>query len=209
MGNILRQQGKSAEARSAYSEAVEIRKGSGDATTVAEAQLALVELSLDDGDSKVAVALLGEASPALHQANLADDEVLTKALLSDALLSQGDWAAAETEIKSGLVLRNPNQKHGNQVHDVNVRFAIAENRLLAFTKPVDAIAALKHLLADAVRTKYLNQQFEIRLTTAQIELTFSDKVSARSHLAQLAKDARANGFILIANKATHASSAPV
>ena len=209
MGNILRQQGKSAEARLAYSEAVEIRKGSGDATMVAEAQLALVELSLDDGDSKAAVALLREASPALHQANLADDEVLTKALLSDALLSQGDWAAAETEIKSGLLLRGPYKKHGNQVHDVNVRFDIAENRLLALTKPAEATASLKHLLTDAVRTQYLNQQFEIRLAAAQIELTSSDKTAARSHLAQLAKDARTKGFMLIADKATHASSGQV
>lgn len=88
---------------------------------------------------------------------------------------------------------------------MDVRFGIADDRILGLTKPAEATRASEALLKDTNRRRYLGQQFQIRLAEAEIELRSSDKASAHDHLVLLAKEARANGFFLTANRATHAS----
>jgi hypothetical protein len=181
---------------------MELRKRLGDPIRVAEMQIALAELLLDAGDWKSAISSLQDALPKVHVGSLVDDELLAKAMLAEALLGQGDQAGAESEVKSGQILRKPEQKHGTQFHDVNVRFCIAENQLLALTKPAEASAALQLLLKDANRRKYVGQGFQIRLAIGEIELRSSNRAAARDQLVMLARDARESGFTLIANKAT-------
>lgn len=205
MADILRQQYRLPESRRGFEEAMEIRKRLGDSIRVTEVKIALAEMSLDSGDWKEATASLREAVPQLHPAIFVDDELLAKALLAEALLAQGDRAGAESAIQSARILRKSDQQHSNQFHDVDVRFGIAENRVLGLTKPAEATRALEALLKDANRRRYLGQQFQIRLAEAEIELRSSDQAAAHGHLALLAKEARANGFFLIANWATHAS----
>ena len=203
IGNIVRQQGDALHARQEYSEAMELRKRFGDPVRIAEVQLSLTELLLDESDWRSATSSLRDVLPRLREASLVDDELLAKAMLVEALLAQGDQTYAENEIRSGRILRQPNQKHSANFHDAAVRFSIAENRFLTSTQPAEAAAALQGLLKDANRRKYVGEQFRIRLALGEIELGSSNKASAHAHLTTLARDARAAGFILIASKAAH------
>ena len=204
MGDILREQGDLLDARHKYSEAMELRKKLGDPIRVAEMQLALAELLLDEGDWKSAISSLQDALPKVHVGSLVDDELLATTMLAEALLGQGDNVGAEGAVKSGQLLRKPEQKHGTQFHDVNVRFGIVGNRLLALTKPAEASSALQLLLKDANRRQYVGQGLQIRLVIGELELRSSNRAAAHDHLVMLANDARESGFTLIANKATGA-----
>ncbi len=125
-------------------------------------------------------------------------------MLAEALLAQGDRAGAENEIRSGRQLLKSDQKHSSQVHDVGVRFGIAESRLLAVSSPADAARNLQILLKEANRRQYLGQQFQIRLAAGEIELRSSSQVAGRDHLSLLAKEAQAKGFHMIADQARRA-----
>src|SRR5258708_15658168 len=140
----------------------------------------------------------------LKTATIGDDEILTRGMLAEALLAQGDRAGAENEIRSGRQLLKSDQKHSSQVHDVGVRFGIAESRLLAVTRPADAASALQILLKEANRRQYLGQQFQIRLAAGEIEFRSANQAVGREHLSLLAKEAQMKGFALIASQAKRA-----
>jgi hypothetical protein len=124
MGDILREQGDLLNAKHKYSEAMELRKKLGDPSRVTEMQLALAGLLVDEGDWKSAIFSLQDALLKVHGGRVVDDELLATAMLTEALLGQVDKVGAEVAPKSDQLLRKPEQKHGTQFHDVNVRFCV-------------------------------------------------------------------------------------
>ena len=64
-----------------------------------------------------------------------------------------------------------------------------------------ASESLEAVLAEALKTRMIPQQFEARLALGEIELKSGKTPKGRARLVALEKDANDKGFLLIARKA--------
>lgn len=71
----------------------------------------------------------------------------------------------------------------------------------AVGKPEEAIAPLRSAIATAHRMGTIGYEFEARLVLGEIEMRHGSEKSGGLRLQQLQKDARAKGFLLMAQKA--------
>ena len=94
-----------------------------------------------------------------------------------------------------------------QNEEVQLKLALAAASVrVASGKPSDQAAAsdrLEAVLARANKHDFVRYQFEARLALGQLEV--KSGTNGRARLAELEKDARAKGFLLIARKAAAAA----
>jgi len=204
LGDLFKAEGNLAKARQQHAEALAVRRGMGERAEAAESQVALGDISLEEGHAADAEAPVREALEIFHRQKLSDDELAAHLVLARAVLSLGKKAGAQKEVgfAGELVARS-------QSRDARLNFSIVAARVRAASgRPADLFEAARTLnaLAEATRYGFVGYQFEAGLSLGEMEAKSGPprRAAGRARLQALAKDATAEGFLLIARKAAAA-----
>ena len=109
LGDVLTEQADLTAARKFYNEALELRKQVGENQTIAETQLALANLSIEEGHSAQVEDEIRQCKEKFHQQQQADDELAASVLLSEALRAQSKQPASQAELATSQPLAEKTQ----------------------------------------------------------------------------------------------------
>ncbi len=199
LGRALRLQGKASEASAAESEAVSAFEAIGDKQSAARARLMIAELLLDGDNLQAAQSTSIAAADEFAREKAARDAALAYAVLSQVLLREGSLLEARKAIEE-----SSNYLARCSDREAEMMVAMAAARVEAVSGNMsqeDAARALQQIVAKANHLGFVPYELEPQLAIAEIELTFGDGASARSHLEAVQKEAVNRGFGLIAMKA--------
>jgi tetratricopeptide (TPR) repeat protein len=186
------------EARKNYEEALAASTEAGDKTALAATQIALAELAIQEARPSDAVAPAKSAIEQFRRVRLRDPELAAGAVLSRALLSQAKIPEARQELSVHAALAARSQNPASKI-----AFEIATARVEAASgKAAGAGILLKTALANATRFGLVREQLECRLAAEEVLPGAQKSPESQARLSQLARDARENGFVLIASKAS-------
>lgn len=191
LGDVLVARASLAEARKAYQEVLELFTKFNDQSNIAEARLSLAGLALAEGDGRGAESLARQAADEFQKEKALDREAASHEVLARALLAQAKQSDALAEI-------NAAKKLATQDAAIRISIAITAARLNAPENAVEALKALKESFAEAARLKLTGALLEVRLAEAELE---SDPTKASANLQFVERDARKDGYLLIASKA--------
>ena len=203
-GYLLLDEADFSGARKMYEQALAIRNSAGDQLTIAETQLGLAELSLEEGHSPAEQeALMHHAIEVFRKQKADDDEIEAWCILARAMLAQDKAAGASDAIEHARTLVGKSQNP-----EVRWRTAIAAARLYAAGKDNAhsgfGMAAQKELNAVVPKSRelgYRGIELDARLALAEIEVKAGQSAVGRAHLAAIESEAKAKGFQLVARKA--------
>jgi DNA-binding winged helix-turn-helix (wHTH) protein/tetratricopeptide (TPR) repeat protein len=196
-GDVLVDQGDLHAAGKSYRESLALRKEIGDKQAVAETELALARMSIEEGHAADAETVIRKCEEQFHQDGQADDELGAAVALLDALLGQGKSAEAAKERQANQALA---AKSTNQLD--RLQFDLASARVeMASGNPTASRIQLQRTLESARARHLPGVELEIQLALAELKKKLGQKVEAQADLLALEKDARSEGFGLIAAKA--------
>lgn len=203
-GYLLLDEADFSGARKMYEQALAIRNSAGDQLTIAETQLGLAELSLEEAHSAAEQeALMRQVIEVFQKQNAVDDEIQAWSILARAMLAQDKAAAASDAIQHARSLTAKSQNP-----EVRWRTAIAAARLYVSGKDIghsaSRMAAQKELNAAVVNSRklgYTGIELDARLTLAELEVKEGQTTAGRTHLAAVQSEAKAKGYNLVARKA--------
>ena len=172
----------------------------GEKQTVAETELALARLSIEEGHAADAETVIRKCKEQFHQDGQADDELAASVTLIEGLLGQGKFveAAKEKQASQALAAKSTNQLNRLQFDLVSARVELAIGHLAA------ARPQLQRTLESARAHHLLGIELETRLRLAELKKKLGQSVEAQADLVALEKLARGKGFGLIAGKALSA-----
>ncbi|HTB16634.1 MAG TPA: tetratricopeptide repeat protein, partial [Bryobacteraceae bacterium] len=195
LGDVLVAQADLPGARKAYQEALDLFTKFNDQTDIAESRLSLAALSLEEGNASAAEALARQAAEEFQKEKVIDQEAAARDILTRTLMAQNKLAPALEEINAARNL---------MPHDRAIRISldITAARLRALAgNAAEAHQLLSASFADAARLKLAGAQLEIRLAQAEVEKGSAPSAS----LPFIERDARKDGYLLIAQKANRLS----
>jgi serine/threonine protein kinase/tetratricopeptide (TPR) repeat protein len=198
MGKLRRQRGDLDGAKKLYQEALSLRQQRGERGSVAEAEVPLAELACDSNQGAIAEKLAQDAVQEFQRESESDAQILALALLSRALLQQGKTVEAQSAIFRANTLSAKSS-------DVATRlvFEVDNAYVLAAAGDFRGSERLaKAAFAEAKKLSFFQTQMEASLALDEIQMKGQNPAEGRAVLQQLAKDARARGFVLIAEKAS-------
>ena len=203
LGGLLLQEADFSGARKMYEQSLVIRTSAGDKLTIAETQLGLAELSLEEGRSLPdQEAAIRQAIDVFQEEKARDDETGAWCLLVRALLAEGKAPAAREAMKQARTLAAKSQNP-----EVRWRTAIAAARIETTQKNTahfTAIAIRKELAVVIAKSRDLGYrivELDARLTLAEIEMKAGQTTEGDANLAAIEADAKAKGYLLVARKA--------
>jgi tetratricopeptide (TPR) repeat protein len=202
LGGLLLQEADFSGSRKMYEQALALRTSAGEKLTIAETQLALADLSLEEARSpSEQEAALRQALEVFQTQKLRDDETQAWCVLARALLAQGKVPAAKEAAQHALSLAAKSQNP-----DIRWRTAITAARVETSGQDAAAYgsAAQKELAAIITKSRelgYMGIELDARLALAEIEMKAGQSAAGRAHLTAIEADARAKGYTLIARKA--------
>ena len=204
LGNLLLQESDFPGTRKMYEQALTIRTSAGEKLSIAETQLDLADLSLEEVHSPVQEeAAIRNILEVFQQQNARDDETRAWCILARALLAEGNLAAATDAIRHARSLAANSQNP-----EIRWQIAITAARIEAGQKdvPHSAIgnATRKELAAIVTKSHALGYEgieLDTRLVLAEIEMKAGQTTEGRAHLLAIEADAKAKGYILTARKA--------
>ena len=202
-GEAWRQQGESKKALDSEQQALTIQQQLGEKGSAAETQLALAELTYDSGRLKDAEALARTVLAEFRTEKEPVEEIAAEGLLSRALLDQGNISEARESIGEAFRLwkETPEIIRGLSLQVDNAWLLAASKRT------ADAESAAREAMAEALKLGLIRVYLEASLALGKIELR-SSHGEGRARLQRLAKDARARGFVLIAQEASASLGVP-
>jgi DNA-binding winged helix-turn-helix (wHTH) protein/tetratricopeptide (TPR) repeat protein/TolB-like protein len=193
MGRIAFLSGDLSAAQRSYVQALQIRKELGEIFTIAETEMALAELQIEQGHPVDAEPALRRVRDVFLKARKQDDLVGATAILAQSLLLQGKNAEAGQELDA--------MPPPAQIQNIEARLAasIAKGRLQkAMGKLPEARLAFQSALKEAGAKGYRGSIFESRLELLECEPASAKRSTA---LDALSRDAKLAGFSLIADRA--------
>jgi eukaryotic-like serine/threonine-protein kinase len=204
LGNLLLQEADFLGSRKMYEQALALRTSAGEKLTIAETQLALADLSLEEARSPAEQeSAVRQALDVFQTQKVRDDETEAWCVLARALLAQGKAAAAKEAMQHARSLAAKSQNP-----EIRWRTAITAARTETSGKDVsDSGAAHKELAAIITKSRelsYMGVELDARLALAEIEMKAGQTTKGRAHLTAIAADAKAKGYNLIARKAATA-----
>jgi DNA-binding winged helix-turn-helix (wHTH) protein/tetratricopeptide (TPR) repeat protein len=196
VGDVVTQQGDLSAARRAYEESLALGAQTGERQTAAETQVALAQLSIEEGHA-ADDGLLRKEKEQFHQEQQVDDELEASVVLARALLAQGKGPEAQAEIAGVESLAKKTQSRA-----ARFRFALVQAQVrLSSDNPESARSDLKQTLKEASDRGFMAAQFEARLGLAELERKLGHTATAQAQLISVEHAARAKGFVLIARRA--------
>ncbi|HEY1676924.1 MAG TPA: tetratricopeptide repeat protein [Candidatus Sulfotelmatobacter sp.] len=200
MGDLFSDEGDFAAARKSYEESLSLRTKTGAKQAAAESQLALAQLSVEEGHASDAEPAARACLQQFHQEGQADDELAAGTVLLDALLAQGKRDIAQKQAAASEPLAEKSQ---NQL--VRLQLALALARLKLASGDVESSRKLLQRVSQSARERsLLGIEFESMLGFAQLARRTGSTASAQEQLVALEKAARAKGFGRIAAQAKSA-----
>ena len=200
VGDALMDRGDLDAARKRYEDALSLRKQTGELQLAAETELSLSRLAVEEGHAADAETVIRKCNEQFHHENQSDDELDSIVGLMEALLSEGNFAAAEKERKDNQALA---AKSINQL--LELEFDLVSARVqLANGDAASANTLLLRILRTARVHHLVGIELETRLRIAELKQKLGQKVEAQADLIALEKLARDKGFGLIAGKALSA-----
>jgi tetratricopeptide (TPR) repeat protein len=200
LGDILTEMGDLGGAKQKYERSLAIGRETHERITVAQSELGLAELSLEEGKPTTAEGPSRQAAQEFLVANAPVNEALAHDVLAQSLLAQDRLLEARKEIDQALSLSM--KTHSLEKH---LAAEITASRILAAFHNVDeATKGLQATLGEATKAGFVRYEFEARLSLGEIE--GGSSATGKALLEALEKDARAKEFGLIARKAARASA---
>ena len=198
MGEVHRQRDDLDGAKKLFDQAVSIRQQLGDAGSVAQAELPLVELACDSNLGGTGEKFARDAAQEFQKENESDEQILALAWLSRALVQEGKVSDAQAAIVQATTLSAKSSDAAT-----HLVFEIAD----AYTQSAaadfsGAEHSAKSAFTQASKLGFVQTRLEASLALGKIEMKGANSAAGRATLQQLAKDARARGFTLIARKAS-------
>jgi hypothetical protein len=172
---------------------------------MAESQLALARISLEEGRTAEAASGAREAATEFHAENVPDMEAAAYVLLARSLLEQGNAEEAQKGVRSAAFTSAKSQQPM-----VRISVAITADRVRAgfYTRSSSAVQRVSQAIRDqqvlantAEKVGFRELEFEARLAKAEATLDAGRTSDGVDQLSAIARDAQAKGFELIARKA--------
>jgi len=202
LGDAFADRGDLVKARKSYEDSLGLRNQTGEKQAAAETEIALASLSIEEGRTAAAEVAARKCSDQFHREQQADDELLARVVLIEALLAQGTQANAQKEIEGVQSLASKSENSF-----LRLRFALASARVaLLSDNPRSSQRALDQVVQLAREHGFVAIELDAQLALAQLATQIEPKASARQKFVIVEKDARAKGFGLIARKAAAARS---
>jgi DNA-binding winged helix-turn-helix (wHTH) protein/tetratricopeptide (TPR) repeat protein/TolB-like protein len=204
LGDALMAQGDLASARQQYQQTLETRQKLGDQYLVAESQVSLAELSIEEGHPEQAEPLLRPAIAQFEREKEDPDATGAYTLFSRALLTQGKLEDARKAVRHAAELARKSPDPA-----LTLPIAIQAARIETAAAGPDAAGHLvlatarQHLrsaIATARKLGYYQIACEARLALGEAELK-ANSASGRSQLEILEKETRERGLELLSRKA--------
>lgn len=202
IGGILAAEGDLGSAARAHGEAMQARLALGERGRAAESRLALASVDLEAGRTTDAGARVREAAKEFHAERVESGELLAQALLVLVLVAEGRaQEAVDTARRAAAAAER------SEYRPAGLRLALARARAeAAVGRGPEALRLAGAVHGEAVRRGLVALAFEAQLARGEIEMRAGNTVAARARLEELARDAQARGFALIARKAAAAIS---
>lgn len=197
LGDVYLAQGELGDARTYSEEALQMRQDMGETLNVALSNMQLAMITLEEGHPDKAGELARLSIPEFEKQSSWDLDAIAYATLAKAALEQHDLVTAQDAAGKSISLAH---KAGSRPPILEASLVSA--RVVAATgKSAEALTQLETILAESKKFGYFPYELEARLAIGQIELKSGKAAAGRNHLTAVEKEARARGFILIANKA--------
>lgn len=185
-------------ARELHEEAVAIRRRLGERQALAESQLALVFLALEDDDADEAQSRVESLVLEAGGRPARDPMALADAALSACLLARG-------EVRSAREAAERAAARVKESENVAVRLEVATHRARVLAQAGQtrtAIRSLKDTVSEATAHGLLHLELEARLALGEIEAQSGQVAAARTTLAALQDDALEKGYSHLALRAS-------
>lgn len=189
-----------------YEQALAIRTTAGDKLSIAETQLGLADLSLEEAHSPVEQeAAVRQALEVFQKQKARDDETLAWSVLARALLAEGKAGAATEAMQHARSLAAKSQNPEIRWRTVLTAANIGAERKVAHSAAGSATREeLAAIIAKSRALGYQGIELDARLALAEIEMKAEQITAGSAHLAAIEADARARGYNLVAHKAASA-----
>ena len=195
VGSLDFERGRLADAKRMFSEALEIRRKIGE-YTVADSELLLARVRLEEGNAEEAGQLAQSASREFASADRKADQAGAEAAIAEAMLLLGRRDDAEKTVQSARALLGD-----AATADARVPVLLADARVeRAFGRSPKARSEVEAANRLARNLAWKNLLLETRLAAAEVE-TAARSTSAAPDAVSLASDARSLGFERIARRA--------
>jgi tetratricopeptide (TPR) repeat protein len=184
-------------ARERYRDAQAQHERIHDMSEVAQGDLRLAGLELDQCENILAQSYARKALERFHLEHVEDQEAQAGAVLAMALVAAGSFREAERAIEKAERLANDSRDP-----DAKIAVALAGGRLHAAAgKPEEALHQLYGAIEQAQGAGLRRRVLEVRLAQGEVEAMRGDRQHAAAALTSLEKEARTHGFSAIANRA--------
>jgi len=206
IAQVLEAEGDSS-AKDKFEQSARIRHEIQEVVTEGESRLALGQLQFESQDAKAAEETARGVISVFQKTKSTDNEALSHSLLAMALCRQGRFSEARQSLRRSRNLL-PNTVDAAvrlQVESENAFVAGMSNS--ASGEPINSREvdrALQDLASVEERARnfgYLGIELEARLRHGELELRAGNRAVARARLRALESDARAKGFMAVANQA--------
>jgi ATP/maltotriose-dependent transcriptional regulator MalT len=171
---------------------------------VAETELALARLFLEEKQGNDAETVIRKCKEEFHQDQEADDELAAGVALINAFLGEGknSEAAKEVEDAKSLVAKSVNEL-------IRLEFDIVSARVESGSGDLESSRRQLQSALQKARSHHLfGLELETRLALAELNRRSGKTVAAQADLLSLEDAARSKGFGLIAAKASRSAAAP-
>jgi tetratricopeptide (TPR) repeat protein len=182
-------EGKLAAARARYGEALASYQEFGDRLGTADSRLAVAAVGLAEGNAPAAIAAARTVAAEFRAQQVKEREAAAMELLARALLGAGKSAEAEQAIVTAANL-------AAKTSDVNLRLTVEITHARVIGGAAGA-AMLRRAAAEA-RAK------QLALPALEARVALAELTGDRTASAAVSRDARARGYMLIANRAATA-----
>ena len=195
LGQVLAAQGDLAAAREKLEAVLRI----GEAALMAEARLALAELSLEEGHPTEAEAPSRMAVEEFRRQESKDQEGEAENVLARSLLAQSKLSEAAKVILEAKAVTAQSKSRRLQL-SVAITAALIQAASGSQADQDGAMTSLRQSIEEATKKNFAALQFEATLALGEIELKSEGTTAGRVRLAVLEKQAEARGFGLIARR---------
>lgn len=206
LGEVAMLQGDVATARGYFQQAMNMPGASQHKLQVAEAEMDLDQLALDEGrDASALEPSIRRIADVFRQGederfnNALDDQALSLALLSRCLLSERQMAAALHTIHQAVLVAMkaaPDVRLTVAVDAARIDFAGGTTKERSRT-----LSDLENVVAEAQRLRYPVVDLDAQLALGELELQSGALTRGRTRLQTVAAEASRRHYLLIARKA--------
>ena len=196
-GAVAAARGKSDLGKKRYQDAQAQYTKIGNRSGVAQCDLLLADLELDQCENHAAEADAHSALVQFLQLQFKDPEAQAGALLALALVAEGSLSDAASNLEKAKRLAKDTQDP-----DIKITLALADGRLRAAKgQPEEALHDLTGTLEEAQQAGLRRKALAVELTMGEIEMERGNRRHASEVLTGLERDARSHGFFAVAERA--------